>query len=333
MTDKNDDAQGISMEDFMNELIASEEAAEDTVEVTPEAVEEHSDGTPVEDSDGVGDSEDDILAELDEDEADDNPEEKSETEEDDDSEDEDKTYTFKADGEEVTVTLDELKKSYGLQKNLTRKGQELSEKEKQTSYEADVIAYYKQTPERQQMSEQIVAAEEAVQRGTFFDQEGNPIQMTEQQIKETMKNIGDAKAKLNELAPPPGSEKAREEIPELWSSDANVRDAAVKQYGDYLMSIGYTQAELTHISPRELLLAKAALKGDELATRVEAAKARKANKPKPGVVSKVTKAAKGKPESSNKRGTSKPKMSEAELAKKVESGEISMTDSFLLLDD
>ena len=39
-------------------------------------------------------------------------------------------YTFKADGEMVTVTLDELKKSYGLQKKLTRKYQELAELER-----------------------------------------------------------------------------------------------------------------------------------------------------------------------------------------------------------
>lgn len=331
MTDNND-AQGISMEDFINELVDSEEPKADAPEATPEVQE--SDQAPAETDETDGDVGDDYLADVDEDEADDNPEDESEEADEDDSEEEaDGTeYTFKADGEEVTVTLDELKKSYGLQKNLTRKGQELAEKEKQNVQEAEVIAYYKQTPERQKLTEQISMAEEAVQRGTYFDDEGNPIQMTQVQIERTQKNIEEARGKLNELAAPPMADKAREEIPELWSSDSNVQQAAIKQYGDYLMSVGYTQAELSHVSPRELLLAKAALKGDELATRVEAAKARRAKKPKAGVVSKVTKAAKGKPESSSKRG-SKPKVSEEEIAAKVNNGEMSFVDAFMDLDD
>ena len=192
--------------------------------------------------------------------------------------------------------------------------------------------YYKQSPERQQLIDKIQYAEDVIQRGTAFDKEGNQIPLTQQQIQQTQENIAKAKEEYSQMATPPEFERARQEIPELWTGDEAKRTTALKRYGDYLMSVGYSQAELNHISPRELLLAKAALDGIELDTRVKAAKARKSNKAKPGVVSKVTKAATGRPEKSTQRGTGKRKMSEAELAKKVESGELDYFEAFMDLD-
>ena len=324
-----DNAKDITIDDFTDALVAIDPTpVSDGPEPTAEVEEEIVDTAETEETDQ--DVDDDYLAEVDTDEADDSQEE---TEADEAPEDEaQETYTFKADGEEVTVTLDELKKSFGLQKNLTRKGQETAEKEKQLEQEAQVLMYYKQTPERQQLIDKIQYAEDVIQRGTAFDKEGNQIPLTQQQIQQTQENIAKAKEEYSQMATPPEFERARQEIPELWTGDEAKRTTALKRYGDYLMSVGYSQAELNHISPRELLLAKAALDGIELDTRVKAAKARKSKKTKPGVVSKVTKAATGRPEKSTQRGTGKRKMSEAEMAKKIESGEMEFYEAFMDID-
>ena len=338
-----EESKGITLEEFTADLIAMEDGiVEDAPATQDDSNPEQDIEATAETHDTDADVDDDYLAEVDEDEADDNPEEESEEADEDDSEEEaeDREFTFKADGEEVTVTLNELKKSYGLQKNLTRKGQELAEKEKLNAQESEIITYYKQTPERQKLMDEIGLMEKALDRGYMVNPDGTPakgedgqiIYLSKEQMDAGPKMIGEARAKLSEFAPLPMQDRAQKEIPELWSSDARVRDTAIKQYESYLMSVGYTQAELAHISPRELLLAKAALKGDELATRVEAAKARRAKKPKAGVVSKVTKAAKGKPETSNKRGDSGPKLTEQQIADKVNSGEMNIADAFLDLD-
>ena len=333
------------MEDFVNELIASEEQPTgDTKEVTKEEVVKD-EVKEVKAETEEQDSDDEAYLDLDdEDETDENPEESEETdEEDEDSKEEatgdvdlDTEFTFKADGEEVTVSVKELQKSYGLQKNLTRKGQELAEKEKAIQSESDVIAYYKQTPERQKIQDQIKFTQEAVDRGFYFDNEGNQVKMTQSQIDNTRANLEKKKEEFSKMSAPPKLEQAMKEIPEIFST--NVRPGSkeadtISKYENYLLDIGYTKSEFPHVSPRELLLVKRALEGDELAARVEARKARLSKKTKPGVVSKVTKAAKGKPETSTNKGNSKPKKSEQQIADKVNNGEMSIIDAFMDLDD
>ena len=115
-----ENSEGISIENFTDELVAIDPTpVSDGPEPTAEVEEEIVDTAETEDTEQDVDN-DDYLADVETDEADDAQEE---TEADEAPEDEaQETYTFKADGEEVTVTLDELKKSFGLQKNLTRKG-------------------------------------------------------------------------------------------------------------------------------------------------------------------------------------------------------------------
>ena len=334
-----DNAKDITIDDFTDALVAIDPTpVSDGPEPTAEVEEEIVDTAETEEAEQDVDN-DDYLADVETDEADDAQEETEADEAPEDEATEDwqlAEETFKADGEEITMTRKELlayaKKTYGLDKNLTRKGQENAETKKQLEQEAQVLMYYKQSPERQQLIDKIQYAEDVIQRGTAFDKEGNQIPLTQQQIQQTQENIAKAKEEYSQMATPPEFERARQEIPELWTGDEAKRTTALKRYGDYLMSVGYSQAELNHISPRELLLAKAALDGIELDTRVKAAKARKSNKAKPGVVSKVTKAATGRPEKSTQRGTGKRKMSEAELAKKVESGELDYFEAFMDLD-
>ena len=335
------DAQGITMEDFMDELIANEDGEADT-STQPETQEQEvveEQTTETEETEVDVADEDDYLADVDEDEVDDTPEDEESEEEAEETADT-TVHKFKADGEEVEVTTDELIKSYGLQKKLTREGQQLAEEKKQLANEQDAIAYIKQTPERQAAIENLRLMQLAVDRGyqvmpdgtPRYDENGQVVYLNKETLDSAPAAIKEQQEAISKMAVAPMQKEAYEAIPELWSSDAKVQQATANRYGDYLKSIGYTDSELPHISPRELLLAKAALEGDALAKRVAASKARKAEKAKPGVVSKTTKAAKGKPESSNQRGESKPKLSEAQIAEKVQNGELSISDAFMDLD-
>ena len=336
-----DNAEGISIDDFMSEVIDSETPNAEIQETDTKAEKVDTDDSLIatdetettETNEDVDD--DDYLADVDEDEVDNPDEDSKDTDEAESSDDEVKDtqeFTFKADGEDITVSLDELKKSYGLQKNLTRKGQELAEKEKAVGADAEVVNYYKQTPERLKLSEEINAAQDAIDKGFYFDAEGNQVKLTRAQIEDTQKNVSEANKKFNELATPPLAKEAQDAVPELWSADKRVQSAATEKYGNYLASIGYTESMIKSISPAELLLAKRALDGDELATRVKASKARRADKAKPSVVNKVTKPAKGSVPKSNQRGKGTPSVSLSKQKKALDNGDMSMTD-FMMLDD
>ncbi len=338
--------QGISMEEFMDELIASEDETENADDTSTPVEETETEATKNEadETDTEEDVDDDYLADVDEDEADDP---KDDSEEDDDSEEEEKgevgldtEFTFKADGEDVTVDVKEMQKSYGLQKTLTRKGQDLAEKEKLLEREAEVVAYAKETPERKELLEDIDLMSKALDRGYALNadgtphrgQDGNIVYLTAEQMKQGPTAIAEAQEKLGQLAQQPLQSEVLEAIPELYTGDRAVQDKAVQKYGDYLTSIGYSKSMISTVSPAELLLAKRALEGDELAARVKASKARKAGKAKPAVVSNPTKAAKGTP-SSSKRGKSKVSAeNDAKMAAQANNGEISYSDLFMDLD-
>jgi len=335
------DAQGIDFDDFVAAMVDSETPdGEDSVNDTQPTLEADEDTVGAETADETDTDEDDEVYpdDVDDDEADDEPDDDSEEEDSEEGADEDtwldEEITFKSDGEEVSVSrrdlLDQAKKNYGLDKNFTRRGQELAQKEKAVQQSADVVEYYRQTPERQKLQEGIKYAEEVIQRGFVFDNEGNQVQLSEQQINNTKNNVADARKKLTEMAPPPMAKEAQEAIPELWSEDPTVRNKAAQDYGDVLKSVGYTDAEMSTISPRELLLAKKALEGETAVKRVKSKKAKANPKSKPGVVKNPTKAAKGK--QGNSSNESRPRNITKDAAK-VEAGEMSHADFFMFDDD
>jgi hypothetical protein len=107
-----------------------------------------------------------------EDEAEEGEEADNDTEEDDDSEyedeeevEEEQTFTVKAAGEEKQVTLDELKKSYQLGSDYTKKTQELAEQRKVIETEAKAIIEARQVrdeySQRLQALEQFLVSNEA----------------------------------------------------------------------------------------------------------------------------------------------------------------------------
>ena len=91
--------------------------------------------------------------ELDADEADDDSDEDDSEVEDEEEVEEEQTFTVKAAGEEKEVTLDELKKSYQLGSDYTKKTQEIAEQRKVIDQEAKAIIEARQV--RDDYSQQI----------------------------------------------------------------------------------------------------------------------------------------------------------------------------------
>ena len=96
------------------------------------------------------------LPEDDDEEAGDEPsddtKETDEESEEEEAEDTSEVHTVKIDGEDHEVSLDELKKGYGLQKTLTQKGQSLAEERKVLDAEAQAVAWAKQKPEARDLA-------------------------------------------------------------------------------------------------------------------------------------------------------------------------------------
>ena len=140
----------------VNEAVAGFESfltpAEDSKE-QPEAVEQEL----VEDS---NESEDEVEEEAEEvEEAEDDTEEDDDSEYEDEEEvEEEQTFTVKAAGEEKQVTLDELKKSYQLGSDYTKKTQEIAEQRKVIETEAKAIIEARQV--RDEYSQKLQAVQQ-----------------------------------------------------------------------------------------------------------------------------------------------------------------------------
>ena len=284
-------------------------------------------------------SDEDYLADVDTDEeADgDTPEDEAETEEDAKSDDVDDTeVSLKVDGEEITVTMDELKKGYSRQSDYTKKTQELAEQRKALEEEANTLEYLKFQKEHQPkvfeldaLKAQIDEAEKALHFGRTED--GNVL--TADEIKATKDNVDDAKRRLayetEELnkkmvdIKPPRIEELQEKIPNLFSEDEKVRQPVLDQLSGTLKSFGYSEAEINSTNdPRTLLIVQELNELRDLAARVEKAKERR--KTKTGVVSKSTKSANSGRQKSTGNAKDKPTKDIEALAKKFAEGDSSV---------
>ena len=160
--------------------------------------------------------EDDLLALLDDEEVegddDDTPEEESDTEEGESDEGDDTEVTVVVDGEEITVSMDELKKGYSRHSDYTKKTQELAEQRKAIEAESKSLEYLKVQRELQpeyisyqEDIKKIDEAKDALLKGYYVDDNGQPVQLSKEQYKATKENVEDAEreaqwklAKINE---------------------------------------------------------------------------------------------------------------------------------------
>lgn len=294
---------------------------------TPAEVEAKVDEEVVDELDSILD---DLASEDDTEEvAGDDQEKVAETEEEateEPEEGDDAMHLVKIDGEEHEVSLSELKKGYGLQQSLTRKGQENAEMRKKLDAEADAIAWAKAQPEARELAKQIQEASEAIQRGFVFGEDGEQVRLSQADLEATQRNVEEAQIRLADMAKPPRLDDLQEAIPDMFNPEK--AQEVLKPFGETLREFGYSEPEIvSQNDPRTFLMLKELHELRELASRYEQAKARRKEQ-KPTIASKPAKTTASGP-SKSKTGEAKPKININDMNEKILAGEASPADLFM----
>ena len=274
-------------------------------------------------------SDDDYLADIDEEEVadDDTPEETPEAEEDGDSDEGDSAEVLWQDDDGKDITKAEAKKGWLRQSDYTKKTQELAEQRKAVEEEAKAVKWVKDTPEREAIQANIDIAERALRTGIHHDENGKPHVLNQEQLEATRKNVVEAYEELRTQAPPPKLAELEAEVPEMFSQDEKVRQVKVEALGTVLRDVGFTENEIKATrDPRLLRLLNKVVAAKELEDKVSKAKARKA-KGKAGVVSKSTVEGQKAPPANKPRQSKTDSM--AALDKAVEGDMESLGDAFI----
>ena len=281
----------------VNEAVAGFESfltpAEDSKE-QPEAVEQEL----VEDS---NESEEEVEEEAEEvEEAEDDTEEDDDSEYEDEEEvEEEQTFTVKAAGEEKQVTLDELKKSYQLGSDYTKKTQEIAEQRKVIETEAKAIIEARQVrdeySQKLQAVQQFLVGSNDSREDLTAMKENDPIgyavkvaEMTEkkeqlqlvqaEQQRIAQQQQADRSAQMQQIVEQE-SQKLAQSLPEF--SDKVKGEQLRNEIRNYGKSVGFRDEELSQVyDSRHVLTLHKAMMYDKLV------------KSKPGINKKVAKAPK-----------------------------------------
>ena len=255
-------------------LLEPEEATPEIEESAPtEDVEESTEETQDEPLEEVSEEEEESEEEFEE-------EEESEDESDAEEEEEEPgTHTIKVDGEEVEVTLDELKSGYSRQSDYTKKTQEIAEYRKQA--DAAINQAQQEVYQTQQFRQQYIDAASAVvqqQYGKLNELVNNTdwerLKVEDREEYLTRKSeVADlqAMAQQEEHRLGQANEQAQAEqrqaqqrvsyeerqkleaiLPE-WKND-EFRQKAGKELTEFAMSQGFTQEELSYLNDHRSLL-------------------------------------------------------------------------------
>jgi len=238
--------------------------------------------------------------ELEADEADDEVEDEDDSEVEDEEEvEEEQTFTVKAAGEEKEVTLDELKKSYQLGSDYTKKTQEIAEQRKVIETEAKAIIEARQVrddySQRLQAVEQFLVGSNDSQEDLAGMKENDPIgyavkvaEMTEkkeqlQQVHAEQQRIAqeqnsDRSAQMQKYVAAE-AEKLAQSLPEF--SDKVKGEQTRNEIRNYGKKLGFTDEELSSVyDSRHVLVLHKAAQYDKLMAGKAGVKKKVANAPK-----------------------------------------------------
>ena len=165
MTSDSSESGNLTVTDAASAIEGMLSSAEDSTQEQPEVVEEQA-----EEVEEVEETEVEEEAEPEMEEAEEETEEESEVEEPEEVEEE-QTFTIKAAGEEKEVTLNELKKSYQLGSDYTKKTQEVAEQRKVIEQEAKAIIEARQVRDNYQTKLQAIEQ-------FLIGQNDNPAELT-----------------------------------------------------------------------------------------------------------------------------------------------------------
>jgi hypothetical protein len=228
------------------------------------------------------------------------------TEEDDDSEyedeeevEEEQTFTVKAAGEEKQVTLDELKKSYQLGSDYTKKTQEIAEQRKIIEIEAKAIIEARQVrdeySQKLQAVQQFLVGSNDSREDLAAMKENDPIgyavkvaEMTEkkeqlqlvqaEQQRIAQQQQADRSAQMQRIVEQE-SQKLAQSLPEF--SDKVKGEQIRNDIRSYGKSVGFTDEELSQVyDSRQVLTIHKAMMYDKLVKSKPGMKKKVSNAPK-----------------------------------------------------
>ena len=299
-----------------------------TEEAQPEEVEESTD--EYQDESSEEDSEEELEEESD-DESEEESEEESDEEEGEEEPDEETTYSVRVDGQDIEVSLDELKSGYSRQSDYTKKTQEIAEYRKQA--EAAMQQAQQEIHQTQQFRQQYIDAASAVvqqqygklnelvnntdwERLKIEDREEyltkksevadlqSAMQQEEQRLQyaneEAMAEVRQTQQRIAHEE----RQKLESILPE-WKNK-EFRQKAGKQLTEFAISQGFTQQELNQLTDhRSLLVLMQAKAFQEMQNAQSATKSKKLKK-KPKMASSGT-GSKSKNEKTKAQRTAKMK--------------------------
>ena len=285
----------LTMSDATSAIEGMLSASEDSNE-QPEAVEEQ-----VEQVEEVEETEEEVEYEAEEvEEADDDTEKEDDSEiEDEEEVEEEQTFTVKAAGEEKQVTLDELKKSYQLGSDYTKKTQEIAEQRKVIETEAKAIIEARQV--RDEYSQKLQAVQQFLVGSNDRPEdlaamkENDPIgyavkvaEMTEkkeqlqlvqaEQQRIAQQQQADRSAQMQKVVEQE-SQKLAQSLPEF--SDKVKGEQIRNDIRAYGKSVGFTDEELSQVyDSRQVLTIHKAMMYDKLVKSKPGMKKKVSNAPK-----------------------------------------------------
>jgi len=296
MTSETTESGNLTVSDAASTIEGMLSTPEDSTE-QPEVVEEQTEEVEeVEETEVEEETEPEV--ETTEEEVEEETEEESEVEEEEVVEEE-QTFTIKAAGEEKEVTLDELKKSYQLGSDYTKKTQEVAEQRKVIEQEAKAIIEARQVrddyAQKLQAVEQFLTGTNDTPEDLAAMKENDPIgyavkvaEMTEkkeqlQAVQAEQKRIADQQqsdrtAQMQEFVSNE-AQKLAESLPEF--SDKAKGEQLRSEIRNYGKKVGFTDEELSQVyDSRHVLVLHKAAQYDKLMAGKAGVKKKVAKAPK-----------------------------------------------------
>ncbi len=296
MTSETTESGNLTVSDAASTIEGMLSTPEDSTE-QPEVVEEQTEEVEeVEETEVEEETEPEV--ETTEEEVEEEAEEESEVEEEEVVEEE-QTFTIKAAGEEKEVTLDELKKSYQLGSDYTKKTQEVAEQRKVIEQEAKAIIEARQVrddyAQKLQAVEQFLIGNNDSQENLAAMKENDPIgyavkvaEMTEkkeqlQTVQAEQKRLAeqqqsDRTAQMQEFVANE-AKKLAESLPEF--SDKAKGEQLRSEIRNYGKKVGFTDEELSQVyDSRHVLVLHKAAQYDKLMAGKAGVKKKVAKAPK-----------------------------------------------------
>ena len=293
MTSDSSESGNLTVTDAASAIEGMLSSTEDSTQEQPEVVEEET-----EEVEEVEETEVEEEAEPEMEEAEEETEEESEVEEPEEVEEE-QTFTIKAAGEEKEVTLDELKKSYQLGSDYTKKTQEVAEQRKVIEQEAKAIIEARKVrddySQKLQAIEQFLTGTNDSPEDLSAMKENDPIgyavkvaEMTEK--KEQLQTVQAERMRIAQEQQMQNnaemqkfveqeSQKLAESLPEF--SDKTKGEHIRNDIRSYGKKIGFTDEELSQVyDSRHVLVLHKAAQYDKLMAGKAGVKKKVAKAPK-----------------------------------------------------